>query len=616
MSEVKELGGSAIGGYRIRELVGRGGMGRVYLAQDERLDRPVALKVLAEELARDGAFRVRLLRESRLAAGLDHPNVVPVYEAGERDGRLFIAMRYVAGPDLAGILRAEGALAPRRVMALASQIAAALDAAHARDLVHRDVKPSNVLVDRQGGHEHCYLADFGLTRSISSADAPDGQMVGTIDYVAPEQVRGDTVDGRADQYALACLMFECLTGTLPYGSRSDVATLFSHLEEDPPRASERRPELPAALDGVLARAMAKEPAERFASCGDLVEAASEELGIGVGGGHPRRRAVPVLVALLLALLAAVGVLAAALDRGGEAPAAAPAGALVRIDSRTNRVAARVRVPGHPGPIAVTRGGVWTGDFQDGVLWRYEPSSGDLQRVSTNGEPRDITAAGPQLYVATDGNEFTGLVSRYDAFTGERIDDISLVACALTSGEGVVWVAGCPYVQRLSTGSDRLHKLAEVPLPFLTPATADNGRVQFREMTIGQGSLWVLGDALDRRLWRLDARTGRLQDEITLRFPPRSIAIAGGLAWITDNLHDTVVPVDLRRRHVLPAIKLGRLAAGIATAAGSVWVAETLGGTVARIDPVRRRVVGRVRTGGLPLELAAGRGGLWVSSDAP
>ena len=238
------LPGEELAGYRVEELAGRGGMGEVYLARDTRLDRPVALKLLNPALADDEGFRERLLRESRLAAGLDHPNVIPIYEAGEADGRLFIAMRYVEGTDLKALLRREGMLEPARAIAIAAQVADALDAAHRRGLVHRDVKPSNVLIDEQDGREHCYLADFGLTQSVSDRGPTDGRLMGTLDYVAPEQIRGDEVDGRADVYALGCLVFESLTGTLPFSGASDTALVYAHLEEEPPRATDRRPELP------------------------------------------------------------------------------------------------------------------------------------------------------------------------------------------------------------------------------------------------------------------------------------------------------------------------------------------------------------------------------------
>ncbi|MGH2821906.1 MAG: serine/threonine-protein kinase, partial [Thermoleophilaceae bacterium] len=298
--------GSQVGGYRIEWLAGRGGMGEVYRALDTRLERPVALKLLAPERADDQRFRERILRESRLAAGLDHPNVVPIYEAGEAEGRLFIAMRYVEGTDLKALLRRTGVLPPERAIGLAAQLADALDAAHARGLVHRDVKPSNVLIDDPGGRDHIYLADFGLTQSASDRGPADGQLMGTIDYVAPEQIRGEQVDGRADQYALGCLLYECLTGTLPFAGGSDVATIFAHLEEEAPPPSSVRPELPVELDTVLAQALAKEPDERYGSCRAFVAAAQEALGLDVGRERLPRRAATALAGLA-AVLAVVAI---------------------------------------------------------------------------------------------------------------------------------------------------------------------------------------------------------------------------------------------------------------------------------------------------------------------
>src|ERR671930_314299 len=219
--------GTELAGYRVERVLGRGGMSVVYLAHDPRLKRNVALKLLASDLAQDDGFRVRFLRESQLAASLDHPNVVPVYEAGEAEGLLYIAMRHVVGTDLKALLRTEGALEPELALRLVGQVANALDAAHERGLVHRDVKPSNVLLTGRPTEEHCYLADFGLSTSASDRSVADPQkIVGTIDYVAPEQIRGDDVDGRADVYALGCLLFETLTGSLPFQGASDVAVVF------------------------------------------------------------------------------------------------------------------------------------------------------------------------------------------------------------------------------------------------------------------------------------------------------------------------------------------------------------------------------------------------------
>jgi serine/threonine-protein kinase len=208
------------------------------------------------------------------------------------------------------------------------------------------------------------------------------------------------------------------------------------------------------------------------------------------------------------------------------------------------------------------------------------------------------------------------VSRYDATTGVRKDSVDLLACALASGEGVIWAAGCPFVQRLSTGSRPLHKVHELFLSFQRPSTASNSRVQFREMTVGAGSLWVLGDALDRRMWRLDRRSGRVLATIALGFPPRSAVAAGGSVWITDPLHDAVVPVDVGSGRVLPAVSVGRGASGVAVAGGAVWVANAGDGTVSRVDPARRRVTATIRVGGFPSEIAGGDGAIWVTSHEP
>jgi WD40 repeat protein/tRNA A-37 threonylcarbamoyl transferase component Bud32 len=269
--------GSELAGYRIESLLGFGGMSVVYLAEDLRLKRRVALKLLASSLSEDESFRDRFLRESELAASIDHPSIVPIYEAGATKELLYIAMRYVEGRDLKERLQ-RGRLDPSDAIGIVAQVASALDAAHTRGLVHRDVKPSNVLLDvaaRPDGSDHVYLADFGLTRRVSEEDgsSDDGHLMGTIDYVAPEQIAGEEIDGRADVYSLGCVLYECLVGQPPFGRDSDLAVVFAHLETEPPAASAHRPELPAALDAVIARALAKEPEARYSSCRELARAA-------------------------------------------------------------------------------------------------------------------------------------------------------------------------------------------------------------------------------------------------------------------------------------------------------------------------------------------------------
>ncbi|WP_371484738.1 serine/threonine-protein kinase [Kitasatospora sp. NBC_00315] len=263
--------GRRIAGYRLEQEAGRGGMAVVYRAQDLRLGRTVAVKLLAPELARNEVFRRRFIHESQAAAAIDHPHIVPVFEAGEADGILYLAMRFVPGRDLRALINHDAPLPADQTVRLAGQIASALDAAHEHDLVHRDVKPGNILVaaGTDSEHpEHLYLADFGLTKKSLSLSGLTtvGQIVGTLDYAAPEQISGRPVDGRCDQYGLGCVVFEMLAGTPPFRREDDLALLWAHLNEPPPTVTSRRPDLTPAVDAVLARALAKAPADRYESC--------------------------------------------------------------------------------------------------------------------------------------------------------------------------------------------------------------------------------------------------------------------------------------------------------------------------------------------------------------
>ena len=264
------LTGAELAGYRIEAVAGRGGMGVVYRAWHLGLERPVALKVIAPDLAARDEFRARFRRESRLAAALDHPHVLPIYEAGEHDGVLFIAMRWVDGTDLGRELHQSAAgLAVDRAVTLTAQVAGALDAAHARGLVHRDIKPANVLIVEEGSIEHAYLADFGLAKRDDTGGLTDtGRWLGTVDYAAPEQIGGGEVGPPADVYALGCVLFATLTGRPPFERESAVAVAYAQIHDPPPRTG-----VSSALDAVVARALAKDPRARFASAGELAVAA-------------------------------------------------------------------------------------------------------------------------------------------------------------------------------------------------------------------------------------------------------------------------------------------------------------------------------------------------------
>ena len=275
--------GSVLAGYRLEQQVGRGGFAVVFRALDERLGRPVALKILSPALASSSPeFRRRFIAESRAAAAVDDPHIIPVYEAGEADGVLFIAMRYVAGGDLRQVLEREGALAPDRAADFVSPVASALDAAHGAGLVHRDVKPGNILVDARAGRpDHVYLSDFGIVKgaALGSLTGVGSSNLGTPDYMAPEQISGQPVDGRTDQYSLACVTVQLLTGTVPFERDSLPALIYAHLTVPPPSLVSLRPDLPAAVDQVVAKAMAKTAEKRYDSCGDFADALRDALGL-------------------------------------------------------------------------------------------------------------------------------------------------------------------------------------------------------------------------------------------------------------------------------------------------------------------------------------------------
>jgi serine/threonine protein kinase len=306
--------GDTFGPYRIESVLGRGGMGTVYLATHARLDRKVAVKVIASELADDPDFRARFLRESQLAASLDHPHVIPIYDADEIDGVLYLAMRYVDGPSLQKLIRDRGALYRADTLRIAEQIGGALDAAHAAELIHRDLKPANILL----ADGHAYLCDFGLAKRTSSQTMTQaGSFLGTVDYCSPEQIRGEPLDGRADVYSFGCVLYHCFSGEPPYARESEVAVLQAHLNDPPPR-------LAPELDDIFERAMAKDRDARYATAG----AFASDLRNAVTGDAPatvraptvssRRGRRGVLVGAL-ALLVALGVTAVALmsTRGSD-----------------------------------------------------------------------------------------------------------------------------------------------------------------------------------------------------------------------------------------------------------------------------------------------------------
>jgi DNA-binding beta-propeller fold protein YncE/predicted Ser/Thr protein kinase len=585
-------------GYRLEALLGRGGMGVVYKAYDPRLKRYVALKLIAPDLSEDERFRERFLAESELAASLEHPNVVPIYDAFDADGRLAIAMRYVEGTDLKQLLQTERVLDPERAVTICAQVAAALDAAHQRGLVHRDVKPSNVLLDE---NEHVYLADFGLSRRLADPGVPEGGSfsVGTPAYAAPEQIEGGEVDGRADVYSLGCLFYECLSGEMPFKRDSELAVLWAHVQEEPPV-------LPG-LEEVIPTALAKDPDERYATCGELVVAAREALGLHQPVTIRDRKAL-ILTAAGVAVVAAAVLAGVLLSQGGgpgkasTKPTLTPkVDSLQRIDPKTNKLVATIGgVGSNPNAIAVGAGSVWVGSLDDGTVSRVDPETNEIQKAINTGAPDAIVVRDASVLVA---NQFGSLSS---------IDPASMIVTtqiergpgfgygSLALGEGALWglwILGGG-LDRINHGSAVVKTLTDLGLdPFALAA--------------GQGAVWVLDSAL-RRVVRVDPATNRVVERLRLRFDPGGIAVGGGSVWVTDPRGGSVIRIDPRSKRVVGSTRVGRDPVAIVSGGESLWVANYNDGTVARIDSHNASVVKTIRVGPHPATLATGSGGVWVA----
>ena len=611
--------GSELLGYRTEAVLGRGGMSVVYLAEDLRLKRKVALKLLAPALAEDEAFRERFLVESELAASLDHPNIVPIYAAGDANEQLFIAMRYVEGDDLKRLLR-DGPLSAERTIEVCAQVAAALDFAHERGLVHRDVKPSNVLLDARG---HVYLADFGLTKRLAEPRTVEPGLFGTIDYIAPEQIRGEDVDGRADVYSLGCLLCECLTGEPPFPRATDAAALFAHLEEEPPA--------PPGLEQVIPRALAKEPDDRYSTCAELVGDAREALGLGEPRPKWWRR--PATLVLAGALIAAALIVFLVVGVGSGAPG----GSLIRIDPRTNQVAAQVAIGNDPSAMAADANGVWVAEH-DGTVWRLDAHTGRvISRSPAYGVPADLALvpgkvaafgrSSPGVAVVVNGPSDPGVVeinAAMGATTVFRIADrgprfggdasAGAGAPRVAAGPSGIWVARPDrWVGRFDVNTGRLVQPLFIALP-----RGQRGDSYFSGIAVGAGGVWVLGDPNDRRLWRIDPATARLAATIPLPFAPTDVAVGDGAVWVTSALADTLARIDPSTNHVTAAISAGQGAGAVAVGAGSVWVADQIGGTITRINPRPLRVISTIDltcgcTSWYPVDLAVADGAVWVAA---
>ena len=598
--------GSTFAGYRIESLVGRGGMGVVYQATDLSLDRPVALKLIAPELADDRRFRERFLEEPRLAASLDHSSVIPIYEAGEHEGQLYLAMRYVQGSDLRTLVQREGPLAPERALAILGQIAGALDAAHRQGLVHRDVKPANVLLDED---EHAYLTDFGITKQLGDDTNEAGQVAGTLDYLAPEQIRGEPIDGRTDVYALACVLYECLAGTPPFRRQTQAETLWAHLREEPPPL-ESHP----ALEPVLRRGLAQEKDERYPSCAELIGAARDI----VQPVAPPRRHRALMVAGLVLVAAAIGVALLELTPGEEGAAAkAPAGnGIAAVGPESEQFAAFVETAAAPSNIAVGEGAVWFLNGADDTVARMDPETEAVtDRILSRGMSTDLAAGGGAVWLGTGGGEggnWTDTVHRIDPRTGETTYSAVLPADAagrgrayinggfpqIAVGSGGVWATGGGDVARLDPRTGHL----------VATIVADAYRI-----AAGREGVWFISPSNAGAVTPIDPGTNRTLPPIDVGDANLSgIAVGGGSVWATAERDGFVWRITPGASPVRTPIDVGSGVNYVAYGAGALWVANYIDGTLSRIDPVTNTVVAQTSIGAVQA-LAAGAGSAWAAT---
>jgi YVTN family beta-propeller protein len=618
---------SRVGEYVIEAEIGRGGMGVVYRARHQRLERAVALKVIAPNLAEDPTFRGRFDRESRLAASIEHPNAVPVYEAGESDGVVFIAMRLIEGTDLRALLRKESWLEAERAATLIDQVAGALDAAHGKGLVHRDVKPANVLIGTAGGREWAYLTDFGLTKRAAGATelTESGKWMGTADYASPEQIQGKEVDARSDVYSLGCVLYESLTGHIPFERAEPVAKLYAHVNDPPPTVSEVLPEPAPSLDAVIARALAKTPSDRYPSAGDLGRAAlaasrgdeptRPERSVARGEAAPESQTgalaaitrplaglttrlnrdaeerpgwvLPVASLATLVLLAAIVWGAFSVFGGGE--------------EGGPEVIGTTEVGERPLSVAVGDGFAWVTNENDGTVTRIDTGTGEVagDPIRVGDKPSNIRVGAGSVWVANAGSD---TVSRIDPETNrtEQTIRVGKRPTGVRVGAGSVWVA--------NTDDGTVSRIDQ-----------DNGRVtdtiavgnRPAGVAIDEDVIWVVNSD-DGTVSRISAKSGEVVgNPIEVGAQPRGIVVDFGSAWVTNSFDDTVSRVSTSTGSIEETIQVGDQPAQVMHEAGDMWVANQSSNTVSQIDPDTNEVVSEISVGAEPRGIGAGDGLVWV-----
>ena len=603
--------GSRVGGYQLISLVGEGATGAVYLAERDGAPERVALKVLDADLAHDERFRRRLLRESTIAASIRHPNVVPILDFGESDDAVYLAMRHIDGCDLRELLSRDGPLEPARAIDLLAQVADALDEAHKHGLVHRDVKPANILVEGVGEAEHAYLGDFGLAKHASSVSSLTGDhaFVGTLAYVSPEQIKGEEIDGRADVYSLGCVLHECLAGAPPFDRESELAVVYAHLHERPPRLTDLRPELPEGFDGVVRTATEKAPSDRFRDCASLIAAARAALA---GEGRPRRRRRAGLAAAVAlgALAVAAGVVALA---GGEGDQPAPdvrrlavgGPGVALVDAGTRRVAARVPLAERPADVVFGNGSAWAL-----LAGAQRIAQIDLARRKVVGStslpfpPGGIALARGSLFVTEKGGQ--GLVriatrtrrisARWTIAThGFRVSDPTGIAAGARS----VWVARGAEVVRVDARTGRVQR--RFPLPLTATL-----------LTFADGDLWAASSE-NGVVEKIDPASNRIVARAKLHGWISAMTVAGGSVWAAVTPDDVVFRLSQDDASVERTAPAGEDPESLTADAGALWIANERGRSLTRLD-MRSGARASVPLTGTPELVRHHEGSLWVAAE--
>jgi serine/threonine-protein kinase len=622
--------GTTLAGYRIESVIGRGGMGVVYLAEHIRLKRKVALKVLAPELAADALFRDRFIHESELAASLDHPNIIDIHDAGEADGLLYLAMRYVGGSDLKTMIGREGPLGPERAVALIAQVAGALDAAHERGLVHRDVKTANVLVQLPTPSlgEHAYLTDFGLTKrpDAMSGLTKTGQFLGSVEYAAPEQFEGRPLDARTDVYSLGCVLYECLTGQVPFPREHEAAVMHAHIKEPPPKTSAKRPDLPKGFDEVVASAMAKDPGDRYPTAGGLAEAAGGALrgeATPVLGVRRRRRKAFAAVAAAVALVLAAGVVYAVTRPMAvpDRPAAPPATlGVIRVDPATNKVTDVISIPSAT-DFAVGGGFLWVAaassldkiNQDSNLVVGHIPIRHAFEGVGFSFLSKDVVFGGGRVWDigAPPGPlDLTrpGVVYEVDPTTNEVVRQLDIpTPNHVAFHDAALWVA--------NAGGGKVFKVDPETGRILQTVSVETTQKSANAIAAGEEGVWVV-EAVPGAATHIDPGTGEIEAAVDI---PNAdgVALGGGFAWITNSTDGLVTQVNAATDAIVKTYTVGpptircAIPGGIAVTASDVWMLNNQAALV-RIDQQSQRIVARIPIGRCPYAVAVDQAGVWVS----